>query len=75
MDGHLAMGSDFVPVQAQVRGGGDSESIFWGRGVKELVSATASDVENKSGGKTNERPIILLVDLFLRLYLCSTGNR
>lgn len=43
---------------------GDTASI-WGRRVKELVTATATDVENKSGGKTNERPIILLVDLFL----------
>jgi len=37
----------------QSRGG-----ILWGRRVKELVSATATDVENKSGGKTNERPIV-----------------
>ncbi len=44
--------SAFVPIQ-----GGDTASI-WGRRVKELVSATATDVENKSGGKTNERPIV-----------------
>jgi len=44
--------SAFVPIQ-----GGDTASI-WGRGVKELVSDTATDVENKSGGKTNERPIV-----------------
>ena len=44
--------SAFVPIQ-----GGDTASI-WGGGVKELVSDTATDVENKSGGKTNERPIV-----------------